>query len=38
MTPDSVTMEQAIGLLEARAAKIGNTPKGRRAAGRKNAC
>jgi DNA topoisomerase-1 len=37
MTPDSVTMEQAIGLLEARAAKIGNAPKGRRAAGRKNA-
>ena len=37
MTPDTVTLEQAIGLLEARAAKVGNAPKGRRAAGRKTA-
>ena len=37
MTPDTVTLEQAIGLLEARAAKLGNAPKGRRAAGRKTA-
>ena len=36
MTPDGVTMDQAIGLLEARAAKMGNAPKGRRAAGRKS--
>ena len=36
MTPDTVTMEQAIGLLEARAAKMGNAPKARRAAGRKS--
>ena len=35
MTPDTVTLEQAIGLLEARAAKIGNAPKSRRVAGRK---
>jgi len=35
MTPDTVTLEQAIGLIEARAAKVGNAPKGRRAAGRK---
>ena len=37
MTPDTVTLEQAIGLIEARAAKVGNAPKGRRAAGRKTA-
>jgi len=36
-TPDTVTLEEAIGLLEARAAKVGNAPKGRRAAGRKTA-
>jgi DNA topoisomerase-1 len=35
MTPDTVTLEQAIGVLEARAAKMGNAPKGRRVAGRK---
>ena len=35
MTPDTVTLEQAIGLLEARAAKMGNAPKSRRVAGRK---
>jgi len=35
MTPDAVTLEQAIGLLEARAAKMGNAPKSRRVAGRK---
>jgi hypothetical protein len=32
-----VTLEEAVGLLEARAGKIGNTPKARRAAGRKQA-
>jgi DNA topoisomerase I len=37
ITPDAVTLEQAIGLLEARAAKMGNAPNGRRAAGRKTA-
>ncbi len=37
MSPDNVTLEQAIGLLEARAAKMGRRPKGRRAAGRKRA-
>ncbi len=37
MTPDTVTLEQAIGLIEARAARVGNSPKGRRAAGRKTA-
>ena len=37
MTPETVTLEQAIGLLEARAAKMGNAPKARRAAGRKTA-
>jgi len=37
MTPDTVTLEQAVGLIEARAAKMGNAPKGRRAAGRKTA-
>jgi DNA topoisomerase I len=36
-TPDTVTLEEAIGLLEARAAKMGNAPKARRAAGRKQA-
>ncbi|MGH6727642.1 MAG: DNA topoisomerase, partial [Pseudolabrys sp.] len=36
-TPDTVTLDEAIGLLEARAAKVGNAPKGRRAAGRKSA-
>ena len=35
MTPDTVTLEQAIGLLEARAVKMGNAPKSRRVAGRK---
>ena len=35
MTTESVTLDQAIGLLEARAAKMGNPPKARRAAGRK---
>jgi DNA topoisomerase-1 len=34
-TPDTVTLEEAVGLLEARAAKVGTTPKARRAAGRK---
>jgi len=37
MTPETVTLEQAVGLLDARAAKMGNAPKGRRAAGRKTA-
>jgi DNA topoisomerase I len=36
-TPDTVTLDEAIGLLEARAARVGNAPKGRRAAGRKSA-
>ena len=36
-TPETVTLDEAIGLLEARAAKVGNAPKGRRAAGRKSA-
>ena len=35
MTPDTVTQEQAIELLEARAAKMGSAPKSRRVAGRK---
>ena len=35
MTPDTVTLQQAIGVLEARAAKMGNAPKSRRVAGRK---
>jgi DNA topoisomerase-1 len=34
-TPENVTLEEAIVLIEARAAKVGNAPKGRRAAGRK---
>ena len=36
-TPDTITLEEAVGLLEARAAKVGNAPKARRAAGRKRA-
>ncbi len=36
-TPDTITLEEAVGLIEARAAKVGNAPKGRRAAGRKTA-
>ena len=36
-TPDTVTLDEAIVLLDARAAMMGNSPKGRRAAGRKNA-
>jgi DNA topoisomerase-1 len=36
-TPETITLEEAVGLLEARAAKMGNAPKGRRAAGRKSA-
>ena len=35
MTTESVTLDQAVGLLEARAAKMGTAPKARRAAGRK---
>ena len=34
-TPDTVTLDEAIVLLDARAAQVGSTPKGRRAAGRK---
>jgi len=34
-TPDTVTLDEAIVLLDARAALVGNSPKGRRAAGRK---
>ena len=34
-TPDTVTLDEAIVLLDARAAAMGNSPKGRRAAGRK---
>jgi DNA topoisomerase I len=34
-TPDTVTLDEAVVLLDARAAAVGNTPKGRRAAGRK---
>lgn len=34
-TPDTVTLDEAIVLLDARAAALGNSPKGRRAAGRK---
>jgi DNA topoisomerase-1 len=34
-TPDTVTLDEAIVLLDARAAMVGNSPKGRRAAGRK---
>ena len=36
-TPDTVTLDEAIVLLDARAAAMGNSPKGRRAAGRKQA-
>jgi DNA topoisomerase-1 len=36
-TPDTVTLDEAIVLLDARAALVGNSPKGRRAAGRKTA-
>jgi DNA topoisomerase I len=36
-TPDLVTLDEAVVLLDARSAMIGNRPKGRRAAGRKNA-
>jgi DNA topoisomerase-1 len=34
-TPDTVTLDEAVVLLDARTAAVGNTPKGRRAAGRK---
>jgi DNA topoisomerase I len=34
-TPETVTLDEAIVLLDARAAAMGNSPKGRRAAGRK---
>ncbi len=36
-TPDTVTLDEAVVLLDARAAAMGNSPKGRRAAGRKTA-
>ncbi len=36
-TPETVTLDEAIVLLDARAAAVGNSPKGRRAAGRKKA-
>ncbi|HEY7998738.1 MAG TPA: type I DNA topoisomerase [Pseudolabrys sp.] len=36
-TPETVTLDEAVVLLDARAAMMGNSPKGRRAAGRKNA-
>jgi DNA topoisomerase I len=36
-TPETVTLDEAVVLLDARAAMIGNSPKGRRAAGRKSA-
>ena len=36
-TPETVTLDEAIVLLDARAAMMGNSPKGRRAAGRKQA-
>jgi len=36
-TPETVTLDEAIVLLDARAAMMGNSPKGRRAAGRKTA-
>ncbi len=36
-TPETVTLDEAVVLLDARAAMIGNSPKGRRAAGRKQA-
>jgi DNA topoisomerase-1 len=34
-TPDTVTLNEAVVLLDARAAAVGGSPKGRRAAGRK---
>jgi DNA topoisomerase-1 len=34
-TPDTVTLDEAVVLLDARAAMMGNSPKGRRSAGRK---
>ena len=34
-TPDTVTLDEAVVLLDARSAALGNSPKGRRAAGRK---
>jgi DNA topoisomerase I len=34
-TPETVTLDEAIVLLDARVAAVGNSPKGRRAAGRK---
>ena len=36
-TPDTLTLDEAVVLLDARAALVGNSPKGRRAAGRKGA-
>ncbi len=36
-TPDTVTLDEAIVLLDARASLVGSSPKGRRAAGRKSA-
>jgi DNA topoisomerase-1 len=36
-TPETITLDEAIVLLDARAALVGSSPKGRRAAGRKNA-
>ncbi|HSP50765.1 MAG TPA: type I DNA topoisomerase [Pseudolabrys sp.] len=36
-TPDTVTLDEAVVLLDARAAMMSNSPKGRRAAGRKTA-
>ncbi len=36
-TPETVTLDEAIVLLDARAAAVGNSPKARRAAGRKSA-
>ncbi len=36
-TPDTVTLDEAVVLLDARAAAMGSSPKGRRAAGRKQA-
>ena len=34
-TPETITLDEAIVLLDARAAQVGSSPKGRRAAGRK---
>jgi DNA topoisomerase-1 len=36
-TPDTVTLDEAVVLLDARAAMMGGSPKGRRTAGRKTA-